>query len=94
MNANTTDIAVQTNTQASGTLTINAPSGSPVDCQRLMLRITSTNVQTFSWNAAFAAGADLALPGTTSGASETDYYGFIYFSSSAKWHLISNINGF
>ena len=94
MNANTTDMAVQANTQASGTLTINAPTGSPTDGQKLMLRISSTNVQTLSWNAIFIAGSDLGLPGSTSGASKTDYYGFIYDTVDTKWHLISNINGF
>jgi hypothetical protein len=68
MNADTTDIATQINTQAAGTLTINAPTGTISNGQKIMLRIKSTNVQTFSWNAIFAGSTDSALPTATSGA--------------------------
>lgn len=93
-NANTTDMVTQLNTQAVGTLTINAPTGSPSDGQKLMFRIKSTNIQTLSWNAVYAGGADLTLPSATSGSTLTDYYGFIYNSGLTKWHLLSKISGF
>jgi hypothetical protein len=48
-------------------LTLNAPTGTPVNGQKLILRLRSTNVQTFSWNAAFAGSTDLALPVASSG---------------------------
>lgn len=94
MNADTTDMAVQTNTQAAGNLTINAPTGTPVDGQKLMLRIFSVNTQTFSWNSAFSQGTELLLPATTSGSNRYDYYGFIYNSAAGKWQFISSILGF
>lgn len=94
INADTTDLATQTNTQAAGTLTIAAPSGTPVDGQQVMLRLTSTNAQTFSWNAIFAGSTDLPLPTTSSGGGKEDYVGFIYDSSSSKWHLIAKNFGF
>lgn len=93
INADTTDLATQTNTQAAGTLTIAAPTGSPVDGQQIMLRLTSTNAQTFSWNAIFAGSTDQALP-TVSTAGKTDYVGFVYNTASSKWHLIAKNFGF
>jgi hypothetical protein len=60
----------------------------------LMFRIKSTNIQTLSWNAIYAGGADLTLPSATSGSTLTDYYGFIYNTGLTKWHLLSKISGF
>mgnify|MGYP000482286838 CR=1 FL=1 len=94
MNADTTDLAVQVNTQAAGTLTINAPTGTPVNGQRLMLRLTSSNAQTFAWNAIFRGSTDQALPATSSGATKEDYVGFIYDSVAVKWDLIAKNFGF
>jgi hypothetical protein len=94
INADTTDIATQANTQAVGTLTINAPTGTPVDGQKLIFRLQSTNVQTFSWNAIFAGSNDLVLPTASSGASDYDYVGFIYNSTATKWQLVAKVFGF
>lgn len=93
-NADTTDIVTQANTQAVGTLTITAPTGTPVDGQRIMYRIQSTNVQTLSFNAVFAASTDISLPASTSGSSKYDYIGFIYNLSALKWQLIATVFGF
>lgn len=94
VNSDTTDIATQINTQAAGTLTIGAPTGTPINGQRLIIRIQSTNVQTFSWNAAFQGSADLALPTATSGSSLYDYVGFLYNSTAAKWQMVAKVFGF
>jgi len=94
INADTTDIAEQTNTQAAGTLTINAPTGTPVDGQRIIFRLQSTNVQTLSFNAIFAASTDLFMPTASSGGNKYDYVGFIYNSTASKWQLITKIFGF
>jgi hypothetical protein len=94
LNADTTDMGTQANTQAAGTLTINAPTGTATNGQKLMLRISSTNVQTFSWNSIFAGSTDLALATATSGSSKTDYLGFIYNSISTKWQLVAKVFGF
>lgn len=85
-NADTSDITHQTNTQATGTLTMNAPTGTPTDGQSWMFRIDSTNVQTFSWNAIYVGGTT-ALPTATTGANDIDYYTFIYYSADTKWHF-------
>ena len=94
INADTTDIATQANTQAAGTLTINAPTGTLSNGQKLILRLTSTNIQTFSWNGVFAGSTDLALPSASSGSGKVDYLGFIYNSTATKWHLIAKNFGF
>jgi hypothetical protein len=93
-NIDAAEIVTQVNTQAAGTLTINAPSGTPVDGQRLMLRITSTNVQTIVWNSIYAGSADVLLPTASTGAGKTDYVGLLYNSTAAKWQIIARNFGF
>jgi hypothetical protein len=94
VNTDTTDIATQANTQAVGTLTINAPTGTAVNGQKFILRLTSTNVQTFSFNAIFAGSTDLTLPTVSSGSSKTDYLGWIYNSTAVKWQMVAKVFGF
>jgi len=93
-NINTTDIVNQLNTQVAGTLTINAPTGTPVDGEKLIFRIKSTNVQTFAWNAVYVGSTDFAIPTDTSGSALTDYMGFMYNTNSTKWHLLAKNFGF
>lgn len=94
LNVDTTDIATQANTQAAGTLTINAPTGTPTNGQKIILRLLCTNAQTLSWNAAFVGSTDLVLPATTTGSSKYDYMGFIYNSTTSTWQLIGKVFGF
>lgn len=94
INADTTDIATQANTQAVGNLTINAPTGTPINGQKLIFRLQSTNAQTFLWNAVFAGSTDLVLPAVSSAASKYDYVGFIYNSTAAKWQMVAKVFGF
>ena len=94
INADTTDIATQANTQSAGTLTIAAPTGTPVNGQKLILRLLSSNIQTFSWNAVFAGSTDLTLPTASTGSSKYDYMGFIYNSTAVKWQLLAKNFGF
>jgi hypothetical protein len=94
INADVTDTVHQANTQVAGTLTINAPTGTPIDNQQIMIKIKSTNVQTFAWNAIFKGSTDLPLPTATSGSSLTDYIGFTYDASVPKWNAIAKNFGF
>jgi hypothetical protein len=94
VNTDTTDVAQQNNTQAVGTLTVNAPTGTITDSEKFILRIKSTNVQTFSWNGVFAGSTDGSLPTVTSGAGKTDYMGFMYMTADTKWHMIAKNFGF
>lgn len=93
IDGDTTDVAIQTNTQVAGTLTMNAPTGTPVDGQKLIFRIKSTNAQTYSWNGIFAGSTDVALPAAST-AGKTDYVGFMYNSTDLKWQLVSRVAGF
>lgn len=90
----TSDIVTQANTQGVGTLTVNAPTGSAVNGQGFVLRMSSTAVQTFAWNAIYQGSADLPLPIQTSGAAKTDYLGFIYNSTTTKWQVLAKNFGF
>jgi hypothetical protein len=94
VNVDTTDLAVQTNTQATGTLTVSAPSGTPINGQKFILRLQCTNPQTFAWNSVFAGSTDLILPTATTGSSKYDYVGFIYNSTATKWQLLAKVFGF
>jgi hypothetical protein len=94
INGDTTDIAVQTNTQAAGTLTINAVTGTLYNGQKIIFRLKSTNVQTFSWNAVFAGSTDLSLPTSSTGSSKYDYVGFIYNTDASKWQIVAKNFGF
>ena len=94
INADTTDVATQLNTQAAGTLTVNAPTGTLYDGQRLLLRVRSTNVQTYSWNAIFIGGTIVPLPTASSGAGKYDYIGFMYNSALSKWLVVAYATGY
>jgi hypothetical protein len=87
-------MATQINTAVAGTLTIGAPTGTPVDGQRLMFRIRCVNAQTLSWNVIFSGSTDLALPTTTSSGSKYDYVGFMYNSTQTKWNIVAKNFGF
>lgn len=93
-NVDTTDILVQANTELAGTLTVAAPTGTPVNGQAFLIRISSTAVQTFAWNSAYQGSVDVALPTVTSGGGKTDYIGFMYNSTAAKWQLLAKNFGF
>ena len=94
INADTSDLVTQTNTQSAGTLTFNAPTGTPANGQRVIIRLQTTNVQTLSFNAIFTASTDLFMPTQSSGGSKYDYLGFIYNSTANKWQLITKVFGF
>lgn len=87
VNSDSYDQVVQANTQGSGTLTLNAPTGTPTDGQGLVFRIKSTNSQTYSFNTAFKGGT-VALPTTHAGSSKYDYLGFMYNSAASAWDLV------
>lgn len=88
------DLVTQANTQGVGTLTVNAPTGTPVNGQKIIIRLKSSSVQTFSFNAIYRAGTDVTMPTVSTGASKTDYMGFIYNSADTKWDLIAKSFGY
>jgi hypothetical protein len=100
INADTTDMATTNNAQgAGGTFTINAPTTatSIANGQKLMLRMTTSAVQTLSFDpttSVFRFSTDLPRPIASSGGGKEDYMGFIYDSSAGKWDLIAKNFGF
>ncbi|CAB4131032.1 hypothetical protein UFOVP122_49 [uncultured Caudovirales phage] len=94
LNCDTTDLAYQTNTQAAGTLTMNAPTGTPTNGQKLVFRLQATNAQTFSWNSIFSGSVDQSLPTVSSSGSKYDYMGFVYNTQNTKWNMVAKNFGF
>jgi hypothetical protein len=92
-NTDAADITYQSNTQSTGTLTINADSGTPTNGQAWILKIKSSNVQTFSWNAVYVGGTT-ALAIATTGGGKIDYFGFIYDGVNSKWDFVPGPQGF
>lgn len=75
-------------TALAANLTINAPTGTPVNGNKLLFAIKDNGTsRTLTWNAAFAA-AGIAMPTLTT-VSKWHYIGFIYNATAAKWHCIA-----
>ena len=69
-------------------LTINAPTGTPVDGNKLLFRILDNGTpQSLSWNATYTA-IGTALPSTTT-ANKTTYVGCIYNANNTRWDVIA-----
>lgn len=90
---NQADTFFHRNTQAAGTLTVAKPLGNPKEGQKFILKILSTNAQTFSWHSVFRGSASLSLPTATSGSGDYDYIGFVYNSVDSSWDLLAVIQG-
>lgn len=88
------DTVTQANTQATGTLTINNPTGTPTASQVINIRLKSTNVQTFSWGSQYRGSSDQALPTTSTGSGKYDYMGFQWNSVDSKWDMAAKNFGF
>jgi hypothetical protein len=70
-----------------------APSGTPTNGQKLIIRIKDNGTaRKLSWNAIYRAG-DIPLP-TTTVSNKTMYAGFIYNSADSKWDFVSFVNNF
>jgi hypothetical protein len=71
-----------------------APTGTPVNGQKLLIRIKDNGTaRALSFNAIYRASSDLALP-TTTVLSKTLYLGFIYNSADSKWDFVSKLDNF
>lgn len=79
-------------TAQAGALLFNAPGGTPVEGQKLIIRIKDNGTaRALTYNAIFRASSDLALP-TTTVLSKVLYMGFIYNSTDTKWDLLAVMN--
>ena len=93
-NADSTDLLDFNITSAASTLTVNNPIGKPADGQKIILRIKSTNSQTYSWGNQYRGSASVALPNTTTGSSSIDYLAFAYHKTDNKWDLLAKNSDF
>jgi hypothetical protein len=74
--------------------TFASPTGTPVDGQKLTVRVKDDGTaRSISWNSIFRGSADLALP-TITLASKTMYLGFVYNSADSKWDMVARLGNF
>ena len=94
-NSDTTDIFELAGALSVAVTTISNPSGTPVDGQKLIIRVKSDgSAHALTWSGSqWRASSDLALP-TTTIISKTLYLGFIYNSVDTKWDLLALLNNF
>jgi hypothetical protein len=88
----TADQNNQTNTQAAGTLTFNAPASAPADGKSVIVVIQSTNAQALAFNAIYRFSTDLPQPTTMP--AGTNYFIFAYRSGATKYDLLSKVFGY
>ena len=75
-------------TALAANLTINAPTGTPVDGNKLIFRILDNGTsRTLTWNATYTA-IGVTLPTATT-VSKTLYVGCIYNAAATRWDVIS-----
>lgn len=72
--------------------TFAIPSGTPVDGNKLIIRIKDNGTaRALTWNAIYREGSDVSNPITTT-ISKTMYCGFIYNGNDSKWDLVAVTN--
>jgi hypothetical protein len=75
-------------TALAAALTINAPTGTPLDGDKLIFRILDNGTsQTLTWNATYTV-IGVALP-TVTAISKTTYVGCIYNAAATRWDVIA-----
>jgi len=75
-------------TALAATLTINAPTGTPVDGDKLVFRLLDNGTsQTLTWNATYTV-IGVTLPTSTT-ANKTTYVGCIYNANNTRWDVIA-----
>lgn len=75
-------------TAQAATLTINAPTGTPVDGNKLIFRILDNGTsQTLSWDSTYTA-IGVILPTSTS-IGKTTYVGCLYNAASTRWDVVA-----
>ncbi len=81
--------------QAAAVTTVANPTGTPVNGQRLTIRVKgdATPRAISGWGSQYRAGTTTAFP-TTTIASKTSYFGFTWNSTDSKWDLRSVSEGY
>lgn len=74
-------------TALAASLTVNAPTGTPVDGNRLAIRLAlDTLARNVTWNSAYNA-LGTALPTTVAG-NKTAFVEFVYNAGTSKWDAV------
>lgn len=82
-------------TAQAAALSVANPTGTPVNGQKMMIRIKDNGTaRAITWSGTqYRASSDLALP-TTTVINKTMYLGFIWNSTDSKWDLLAYLNNF
>jgi hypothetical protein len=76
-------------TALAATMVMNNPTGTPVEGQKLMIRIEDNGTsKTLTWSGTQWRAGDIALPLLTVG-TKIMYLGFVWHSTDSKWDLIA-----
>ncbi len=87
----TNDLVIAT--ALSQATTIAAPTGSPNQGDKLMIRLKDNGTaRALTWNGIYRVGTTVTLPTTTT-LGKTLYCGFIYNSTDTKWDLVGYVDG-
>jgi hypothetical protein len=90
-NADTDDI-YEITAQAVDATTISNPSGTPVNGQKLLIRVTGTAARALTWSGSkWHPSTDLTLPTTTT-TTKTLLIGFIYNSTTGNWDIAAKLD--
>jgi len=86
---------VFTITAQAAALSVANPTGTPVNGQRMIIRIKDNGtLRGITWSGAqYRASSDLSLP-TTTIASRTQYLGFMWNSTDSRWDLLAKLDNF
>jgi len=82
-------------TAQAAALSVANPTGTPVNGQKMMIRIKDNGTaRAITWSGTqYRASSDLALP-TTTVINKTMYLGFIWNSTDSKWDMLAFLNNF
>lgn len=78
-----------------GNRTLGAPTN-PTDGQKILVEVKqdATGSRTLAYNAVYRFGTDVTSPTLTTTAAKTDFLGFVYNSTAAKWDLLAVAKGY
>jgi len=85
---------VQIITALTGALLFNAPSGTPTECQMLLLRVKDNGTaRALTWNSIFRSGTAFSLPTTTT-LGKWIYIELLYNLTDTKWDCVGVSDGY
>lgn len=81
-------------TAQAGALKFNNPGGSPVNGNKIVIRIKDNGTsRNLTYDTYFRGSSDLALPAATT-LGKTKYMGFVYNETDTKWDMLATLDNF